>query len=417
MDTKHKRLMGQILLDGRFVSPSDIDFALAEQKRTRELLGQVLVRTKVLEPADVSAVMSLQTLLNEAKDVVKTAAGVRLMLGEMLVQAGHITNLQLEQALTEQRQTGEKLGEILIRMGLLTRRQLEGLLDFQFNQSAVTPAASPLRLGELLISTGVISREQLKDALLKQSRSDKKLGEVLVEEGYAKPHHIKRGVRLQTMLVTAALVALLAACGGGGGADPAPADTSNATTTTQTAANVDDTQITVSAIAYDNQITLTEDDYGLKAPTFYYSTNNASFWSIQANIAANVDDVNSVSVIRIDIPVSESTPLPDITGQNYSIEANGAYQEFPGTFMVFNGQISTNLKVISGTISFTSNSTIDGIVEGTFNVIMVDDGSTEVPLPQYRLVGTFNFEMGTYGPPNTAPSTASNTDSGTSSGS
>jgi hypothetical protein len=146
---------------------------------------------------------------------------------------------------------------------------------------------------------------------------------------------------------------------------------------------------------------LTEDDYRLKTPTFYYSTNNASFWSIQANIAANVDDVNCVSVIRIDIPVSESTPLPDITGQNYSIEANGLYQEFPGTFMVFNGEKSTLKKVESGTISFTSDSTIDDIVKGSFDVILTDYDSSTVPAPQYRLVGNFNFKMGTYGPPGT----------------
>ncbi len=399
MVMKHKRPIGQVLLDGGFVSPPDIDFALEEQKRTRELLGQVLVRMKVLEPADINAVISVQALLDEAKNVVKTAAGVRLMLGEMLVQAGHITDKQLKQALAEQKKTGEKLGETLIRLGLLTSRQLECLLDFQMNQSVATPFSSPLRLGELLISTGVISREQLKDALLKQSGSGKKLGEVLVEEGYAKPTHIKRGVRLQQMLVTAALVALLAACGGGA-SDTASTSTDSAGTTTtiqtQTGANV-----TVSAVEYDNQLTLTEDDYGLKKPNFYYSTNNATFWSIQANIAANVDDINCVSVIRIDIPVSDTTPLPSIGGQTYSIEENALYVTFPGTFMVFNGEKSTLKKVESGTISFTSDSTVDDIVKGSFDVIMTDYDSTTVPAPQYHLVGSFNFKMGTYGPPAT----------------
>src|SRR5208337_1943733 len=392
MNMKHKRPIGQVLLDGGFVSLPDIDFALEEQKRTRELLGEVLVGMKVLEPADISTVISVQALLDEARNVVKTAAGVRLMLGEMLVQAGHITEKQLKQALAEQKQTGEKLGETLIRLGLLTSRQLECLLDFQMNQSVATPFPSPLRLGELLISTGVISREQLKDALLKQSGSGKKLGEVLVEEGYAEPRHIKRGVSLQQMLVTAALVALLAACGGGG-SDTASTDTAGSSTTTQTGANV-----TVSAIEYDNQLTLTEDDYGLQKWNFYYSTNNATFWSIQANIAANVDDPNCVSVIRIDIPVSDTTPLPTIGGQTYSIEENPLYVTFPGTFMVFNGEKSTLKKVESGTISFTSDSTVDDIVKGSFDVIMTDYDSTTVPAPQYRLVGTFNFEMGTYGP-------------------
>ena len=105
---------------------------------------------------------------------------------------------------------GSHLTETLVRQGLLTEQGLTGVLDFQKNQGAAKPAPGPLRLGEILVSADIISRDQLDDALRRQNSSKKNLGEVLIEAGYAEPHHIKRGIRLQQMFLTAVLVALLA---------------------------------------------------------------------------------------------------------------------------------------------------------------------------------------------------------------
>ena len=88
-------------------------------------------------------------------------------------------------------------------------RHLAALLDFRKNRCNVS--GEPLRLGELLIATGCLSREQLDEALLKQTKSHKKLGEVLIDEGYVRPGHVKYGICLQKMLrgpVLAALVSL-----------------------------------------------------------------------------------------------------------------------------------------------------------------------------------------------------------------
>lgn len=211
---KHnKRFIGQILIDGGFLPPQNIEAALEEQKNTNELLGQVLVRMNILDPADIRAALSIQEHLDRVEDAVKLAAGVRRLLGDLLVQAGRITNEQLEHAIAEQKRSGGKLGEVLVRQGLLTEQELRGVLDFQRNQGRAAPG--PLKLGEILVSSGTISRSQLDDALRKQTVSRKKLGEVLIEEGYAGPRHIKHGIHLQQMLMTAALVALLAACGSG----------------------------------------------------------------------------------------------------------------------------------------------------------------------------------------------------------
>lgn len=395
MQRKAKRPIGRILLDGGFLSQGDLRLALEEQKKTNERLGQVLIRLGMLEPADVNAVLAVQDCLEDPETAITIAAGMRTLLGALLLQAGVITNDQLDQAIAEQRRTGERLGSVLVRRHLVTEQQLSRLLEFQRSQGAERPAPGPLRLGELLVLTETITRSQLEDALRKQAVSRKKLGEVLIEEGYAEPRQIRRGIRLQQMLQTAVLVAVLAigtmACGsGGGGGAPAQGAPSGATTAT--------TQPSTDTRQYANSWVLTLDEYGLQNPTFYYSTSNESFWSIQANIAESVWDPNFKTIMRVDILKSAANGTPSIGGKTYAIEAGGMHEKFPGEFLVFNGQRSVLKKVESGTISFTPASTLDGEISGEFDVMLTDYDSPTSPPPHYHLKGTFDFRMGTCGP-------------------
>ncbi|NTV50312.1 MAG: hypothetical protein HGB32_11630 [Geobacteraceae bacterium] len=208
MGNQIRRHIGQILLDGGFLSTNDLDRAFGEQKHTRELLGQVLVRMGVLKSRDINAPLLIQEHLSTIDDAVKIAAGERQLLGALLVQSGRITSAQLDHAIIEQKWSGEKLGDVFVRLGMLTERQLVALLEFQHNQDD-TVTSNPLRLGELLVATGYISRSQLNDALRKQSVSHKKIGEVLVEEGYVSPSRVKSSFRLQKMLVNSVLAAIL----------------------------------------------------------------------------------------------------------------------------------------------------------------------------------------------------------------
>ena len=204
-----RRLLGQVLVDGGFVSQEDLARALEEQNRTNEMLGEVLVRMKAADPAEIAAVVSVQSDLASLEDAVKSAAGVRQCLGELLLKARKVTSEQLEEALSEQRRTGEKLGEILVRRGALTYGQLEAVLAFQKSQAGEAPSSVRFRLGEILVATGQITREQLEDVLAHQKLSKKNIGDLLVERGAVEPRHLARGLRLQEMLVTAALVAVL----------------------------------------------------------------------------------------------------------------------------------------------------------------------------------------------------------------
>lgn len=210
LQIKAGRYIGQILVDGGFVSPRDLELALEEQRNTNELLGQVLTKMGIIEPADLKVALSVQEQLVHLEDAVKAAAGVRQMLGALLLQAGQISDEQLELAIAEQKKSGGKLGEIFVGLGFLTERQLNALLDFQKEQEGSRKAASPLRLGDILVSAGYITREQLECALGKQSGSRKKIGEVLLEEGFVQPQQISHGMKLQQKLLTSILVGILA---------------------------------------------------------------------------------------------------------------------------------------------------------------------------------------------------------------
>lgn len=202
-----KRLLGKILVDGGFISHADLEVAVEEQRHTNKLLGEILVSLNVLDPVDLDVVLSLQRELASLEGAIKLAAGVRHLIGELLLNAKRITPEQLDAALKERQITGERLGEVLVRRGLLTQGELEVALKFQSHQTS--EISSRLRLGELMVTAGYITRDQLENALTRQRVSKKRLGEVLVEAGYAKPHQVAHGLKLQKMLVTAALTTAL----------------------------------------------------------------------------------------------------------------------------------------------------------------------------------------------------------------
>lgn len=229
-----KRLLGRILVDGNFIKPETLDKALAEQKRTKNLLGNILIDLGELNHAELNNALMVQRDFSTIKDAINAAAGVRLMLGELLLASSRITEDQLAAALAQQEKTGEKIGEVLVRLGLFTQTEIDIALSFQSRQNEGN--ASCLSLGELLISAGYITQDHLNDALERQRGSDKKLGEVLVEAGYAKQHQIEHGLRMQEKFVAAALIAALSLA-------PVAAEASAAQSSTQ----VMSTQITVNA--------------------------------------------------------------------------------------------------------------------------------------------------------------------------
>jgi hypothetical protein len=204
-----RRLLGQVLVEGEFITRRELEQALERQRHTNELLGEALVGMGALDPIDLTVALSVQGELSSAQGALRSAAGGRQLLGTLLLSAKRITPEQLDQALAEQIRTGEKIGAILIRRGSLSREELDAVLAFQEHQGKGAEAPSSLRLGEILVATGQITRRQLDLALSRQGTTGGKLGELLVESGYVAPQQVSCGLAIQKKLVTAALMAAL----------------------------------------------------------------------------------------------------------------------------------------------------------------------------------------------------------------
>ena len=210
-------------------------------------------------------------------------------------------------------------------------------------------------------------------------------GQLFSKARDVKPHCIKHGIRLKGMLLTAVIIGLLTACG----SEEDYVNTPRAETDMMGGNEY-------SEDVHTNYLVVTSNDYKLLKPNFLYSTDNEAFWSIQANIAEDVYDIESLCVVRIDVP-KDNGVMPTTLDKTFSIEDTLQFEKFPGEVFVFNGEESTYNKVEEGVISFQSESTASGYVEGFFHVILTDYDSFEASVPQYRLTGTFGFQMGTFG--------------------
>ena len=68
---------------------------------------------------------------------------MRKKIGECLVQAGLITEADLQTALVEHKRSGERLGSVLVRMNLATERQIAKALAYQLGFSYVNLSENP----------------------------------------------------------------------------------------------------------------------------------------------------------------------------------------------------------------------------------------------------------------------------------
>src|ERR1044072_1093719 len=68
---------------------------------------------------------------------------VRKKIGECLVQAGLITETDLQAALGEHKRSGERLGAVLVRLNLATERQIAEAVSYQLGFAYVNLAENP----------------------------------------------------------------------------------------------------------------------------------------------------------------------------------------------------------------------------------------------------------------------------------
>jgi hypothetical protein len=107
-------------------------------------------------------------------------------------------------------------------------------------------------------------------------------------------------------------------------------------------------------------------------------------------------DVNFRTVSRIDIPTSGVIS----TAGAYSLgAATLAAPPFPGSLNFFNGDQSTLLKTVGGTITFKNFGSHAGDrISGSFSATVEDGNATSTPKASYLITANFDFVTGSYGP-------------------
>lgn len=179
--------------------------------------------------------------------------------------------------------------------------------------------------------------------------------------------------RTKALLLSIALVVIAGCGGGGGGSAPTGVDT------TPTSPS--------------NSYTVTSDGYGLEKATYLSSSKSDLGIVFRAAIATSLTDPDYKTVTRIDINPGASV-TPQVV---YSLASGGADPAFPGSVYFLNGQPSTLIRTIGGTISFTRyGSNAGDRVSGSYNAVIEDDNNPAKPT--YTVAASFDFVIGSYGP-------------------
>jgi hypothetical protein len=129
------RPLGELLLETGVLTPTELETALAEQRRTGRLVGEILVQSGYISAFTLGRALAsqhgvqLQTAGNVEPDAVTTTPSPAdaqpkawRPLGKLLIEKEFLTRAQLEQALDEQRASDGRrlLGEILVGSGFLS---------------------------------------------------------------------------------------------------------------------------------------------------------------------------------------------------------------------------------------------------------------------------------------------------------
>ena len=143
------RPLGEHLVERGFIVRSELEAALAKQRRSGRKLGEILVSAGALTGSQLTRVLlehaglRLEDSAPEAAPLDAPAeAEPWRPLGRVLVDRGAIAEAELEEALHVQRESGRRLGEILVERGYVTAQALVSAVIEQHGLEEETPAAA-----------------------------------------------------------------------------------------------------------------------------------------------------------------------------------------------------------------------------------------------------------------------------------
>lgn len=128
--------IGDLLVAGGFVLPSEIKAASEEQATSHKPIGDILVSHGELDSQERDVVLRVQeTLQHHPEEGFRLDAEARneahVRLGDLLVEHGDIDARELEEALELQRQSRRPLGEVLVAQGSVRQSQIDRAVGMQ----------------------------------------------------------------------------------------------------------------------------------------------------------------------------------------------------------------------------------------------------------------------------------------------
>lgn len=195
----YRRKLGELLLEKRFLSVRELDEALAVQKRDGRPLGSILIESGSITEDQLVQALGVQLQIStreidpyqvplEVLNLVPRALAIKYAIFPLEFAEGNRLILASEDLLSsgDLREIEQALDRN-VELVLTTRSDLSFSIarGYERLQQQAGPA-----LGRLLLEQGIISQTELENALKKQRRSYKKLGDVLSEIGAISPQRL-----------------------------------------------------------------------------------------------------------------------------------------------------------------------------------------------------------------------------------
>ena len=184
-----RRKLGDLLIERRLLTKSQLEEALLQQSRMRKRLGEILIELGYISEEDLAAVFSEQQGLTwiELDPYFINPSLRELIPKEVARKYSILPLLLLEDALlvaAPDLLEEEKLGELgeMVYHHIEQRVVTPSDFNFAFQRYYEAPVEMKRpRLGRLLVEEKLVTREDLQKALNYQKKSGKRLGEALVE--------------------------------------------------------------------------------------------------------------------------------------------------------------------------------------------------------------------------------------------
>jgi type IV pilus assembly protein PilB len=192
--------LGNKLLRKQLITEAQLEEAVALQEQGGEPLGKILVNLGHLSEVNLYAALAEQSQLpyiSSQRDVQVLEEVSSLMLRSDAVKFLAVPIALDGNTITVACPDPKRLPDIQalftrpVRMAMIAPSEVETLIERTYTQKG--------RLGETLVQQGKVNREQLAEALKEQRKSGKSkpLGEVLVELGFVNPDEVERALAKQ----------------------------------------------------------------------------------------------------------------------------------------------------------------------------------------------------------------------------